>query len=89
MNVEVYPSGHPHHLGEPATSPIAPLASRLAALHPQGARRICVVGGTKHGDEDRGRSDFTGHRIDDGHSGMGVQLAVEYADVGHSADIAG
>ncbi len=55
MNVEVYPSGHPHHLGEPATSPIAPLASRLAALHPQGARRICVVGGTKHGDEDRGR----------------------------------
>ena len=40
MNIEDCAFDHAHPLGEPATHPIARLASRLAALHPQGVRRI-------------------------------------------------
>ena len=40
MDIEVCAFDHAHPLGEPATHPIARQASRLAALHPLGARRI-------------------------------------------------
>ena len=40
MDIEVCAFDHAHPLGEPATHPIARQASRLAALHPHGARRI-------------------------------------------------
>ena len=40
MNTSVGAFDHPHPMGDPATHSIAGLPSRLAALHPQGVRRI-------------------------------------------------
>ncbi len=41
------------------------------ALAP-GGFAVDVVGGTQHGDEDRGLADFAGHRVDDRHRRAGV-----------------
>ena len=40
MDADVFASGYAHQLGDAAMRPIARFSGHLAALHPQGVRRI-------------------------------------------------